>query len=120
MLGCPTSSRGLANSTTRTFIAKSYRPPPRPFPRAGRSSPKQIGCRIPQQPADRIIARHRDATHQGDRDSVELAHHQLGCGSELVHYAQLGPLELVAIRVALAPIITQRHNPSGADSDVDL
>src|SRR5437867_135444 len=94
ILGCPTSSRGLANSTTRTFMAKSYRPPPPTPPRSGRSSPKPIGCRIPQQSADGIVAPHCSPTHQGNRDPIELTHDQLSGGSELVHNAQLGSREL--------------------------
>src|SRR2546421_117127 len=114
------ASSGTSRSVTMPRRSPMAPPLTAPCPRAGRGSPKQLSCRIPQQAANRIIARHRDATHQRDRDPIELAHHQLSCGSELVHNPQLGPLQLVAIRVSLAPIITQRQNPGCPDSNINL
>src|SRR5687768_6521606 len=80
---------------------------------------KEVAGGIAQQRLAAFVAgRQRQAAHDGGRNTVELAHHGLGGGGQLVGHREDGGLQRAAGRVALAEIAAQRREAGHADGDV--
>src|SRR5207245_5216963 len=140
-LGRPTSSRGLANRTTRTFISPIIAGPewgssvriPTVFdlrgtvtafrgPARGRdgSLPEQVQRGVATQDPGVTLAAHVEAAHHRRRDPIELAHDELGGRRQLIGGGQHRSLQLVSVFIPGAAVVGQAGDPGSADGHVDL
>src|SRR5919108_5999279 len=114
MMPCPS----LAQRTARP--APSLPVPPRIAMFRDRLLSEEVAGGIAEQRLAAVLAgRQRQTAHEGGRDAIELAHHRLGGGSQLVGDGQDRGLQRPTGRIALAEIAAQRREAGHADGDVD-
>ena len=85
------------------------------------AQPEQVFLARPQQRAGvGSVVPQRQSAHHRNRDTGQLALHQIGGGGDLVGDRDLGDDELVAVHVVRSGVAVQHRQPGRADGGVDL
>ena len=87
--------------------------------KASTSPAKEVAVRRHHERARGALPRDVQAANDRDRNSIGLAHHELGCARELVGDRDLRRLELVADAVTRTAEVFDDADACGAERDID-